>query len=471
MALAAVLAAACGDTDDPATMEPTSVDCETVPYADAAAMQRPVLNWGLRYRSACPRLLEAMESCGRLIGVPELEKVDCMRENVDLDQQCPDGARDTLRDELDRLLVAQQCRDAEMARTEAAAREAAGGFEDIPGDVAERAVSTCVRRFPFDAAEAALCVQDALDRYEYNRLLEEAAEAEREQYYAERRAHAAALDAALAAALDEHADAWPAGRRDDVADQCRSQNAPATARCVAETADKFRAAAEAVSGVPEVHRGPILDACVESRRAANRRLGIADPECAAEDAHALTALGSGYAQDAVDGCRTARRQRWSQVFACARRAWITRDRVAETVDRELSEATAGLRPDFLRPAVTERCAWSVPRQTGVSARPWLEPFEHPADGIARLVDSCVASQIGALQGIRRAAGATYAAEFERCVRRIPRLMGNRHWPSAAKCVGDAARKAGDARFADALRACASSGEAGDMAACPASADG
>ena len=466
------LAAACGDPPgSPAATEPTSADCEAVPFTDAAAMQRPVLNWGLRYRSACHRLLEAMQGCGRLVGVSELEKVDCMRENIDLDEQCPEGPREALRDVIDDLRIAQQCRDVEAARAEENARDVAGGFDDIPADIAERTVSTCVRRFPFDSTEAGLCVQDALDRYEYNRLLEEAAEAERERAEAERRARVAALDAGLAAALDEHADAWPAGRRDDVADHCRSGDGPATAECVTEAAGLFRAAGEAVSGVPEVHRGPILDACVKSRKTAHRGLGIADPECAAEDAGALAALGRGYADDVIDACRTAKRRRWSQVFACVRRAWITRERLEVAVARELSEATAGLGNGILRPVVTKRCAWTVPRRVdSFRAKPWLE-FEHPADGIARLAGSCVERETSALLGIQRAAGTTYAAAFERCARHAPRLMGNQHWPYVASCVGDAAREAGGTRFADALRACAKSGEAADMAACSASADG
>lgn len=199
-------------------------------------------------------------------------------------------------------------------------------------------------------------------------------------------------------------------------------------------------------------------------------LGIADPECAAEDAGALAALGRGYAADVVDACRTAKRRRWSQVFACVRRAWINRKRLEDVVARELSEATAGLGNGLLRPVVTKRCAWTVPRRVdSFRAKPWLE-FEHPADGIARLVGSCVERESCAPLGIRRAAGTTYAAAVERCARHAPRLMGNQRWPYVARCIGDAAREAGDTRFAYALRACARSGEAAEIAAWSASAD-
>ena len=153
------------------------------------------------------------------------------------------------------------------------------------------------------------------------------------------------------------------------------------------------------------------------------------------------ALGR-YARDAVDRCRAERSRRWTEVFACARRAWFTRGRVAETAERgPLPEATARLRPDFLGPVVANYCGRWVPSRASARTR-WLEPFEHPADGVARLVGSCVDSEASALLGIRRAAGTTYAAPFERCARRAPRLMGNQHWPYVARCVGDAARKAG-----------------------------
>ena len=131
-----------------------------------------------------------------------------MRENIDLDEQCPDGARDAI----DRLRIAQQCRDAETAHTKEKACGIAGRFDDIPAGIADRAVSTCVRRFPFDGTQVGLCVHGALDRYVDNRQREQAAEAERQCVEAERQARTAAADLAVAPALDEHAGAWPSGR-------------------------------------------------------------------------------------------------------------------------------------------------------------------------------------------------------------------------------------------------------------------
>ena len=139
--------------------------------------------------------------------------------------------------------------------------------------------------------------------------------------------------------------------------------------------------------------------------------------------------------------------------------------------RELSEATAGLGNGLLRPLVTKRCAWTVPSQLdSFRANPgWSSSTRRTASHASSGPAS--SAKTSALLGIQRAAATTYAAAFERCVRHAPRLMGNQHWPYFARCVGDAAREAGDTRCADALRACARSGEAADMAACSASADG
>ena len=430
-------------------------DCEGVPFRTSGAWRAGLDDWGLRYAAVCPTIAVALGRCERLSD-PAADPdgfVDCVRENVEMaPESCPDRARaaflEAFRDSRLHVFCLADHRgrvhDAAIAALEAHSDGVPAG---VRGDLAWR----CAQESE-TPAQAERCADDAAERH--------IAAAERGR----------AIRLALAAALDEHADAWPPGRRDDVEAHCRSGDGPdEAAECVAEAAGLFRAAGEAVAGVPEDQRGPILDDCLKSGRTAHRALAIADPGCAAEDARALDALGR-YAQDAVDRCR-ARNPRWSEAFACARRAWFTRGRVAETAESgPLPEATARLRPDFLGPAVANYCGRWVPSRASARTR-WLEPFEHPADGVARLVESCVDSEASALLGIRRAAGTTYAAPFERCARRAPELMGNQHWPYVATCVGDAARKAGDARFADALRACAKSGEDATMAACPASADG
>ena len=451
--LSAAVLAGCG-TEPAGDYVFSPGDCDGVPFRMPGASRAAVDDWGLRYAAVCPTIAVSLDRCARL-SHPDADPdgfVDCIRENVEMaPESCPDKARDAFLEAFRDSRLHRYCLADHRDRVHAAAVEALAPHADaVPPGIREAIAERCAK---LDLASAAtLCVDRAVERH--------IADTERDR----------AIELSLAAALDGHAAAWPSGRRDDVDAHCRSAAGPdEAAGCVAEAAGLFRAAADAVAGVAEGERGPILEACVKSRRTAHRGLGIADPDCAAENARALLALG-GYAQDTVEGCRTARRPRWSQVFACARRAWLTRERVA-SVDRELSEAAAGLRPDFLRPAVTGRCRWSVERRTRITAKPWLEPFEHPADGIARLVGSCVDGLAGALLGIRRAAGATYAAAFEGCVRRTPKLTGNQHWPYAARCVGDAARKAGDTRFADALRACAKEGDAAAMAACPAAADG
>ena len=458
---AALCGAGCGADGPPAEQvaataatapleELSPEDCEERPGGDGTgeAMAVPLRNWVLRYGLVCQRTADVVDRCNALVGAGVEDKMACVDENMAaMPEACPEAGREALAEALREFRVAAYCESnlrAAMAAAVAAALDVQG--ERLGAAARDGIARRCTERARTVGAAVAC--------------------AGREGTAAVERAETVA---AAKAAVAEHSEALAAaGALESTEERCTGGGSAAAARaCVARLAGLHAAAWRAVAAVPAGERAGILAGCLRAGRFADGERGIADALCAAEDAAAREAVAELAGEVDLDECGGRRSARWSDVLDCARHGWLTRERVAAETERAAAAAAAGRHPDYAAGQAARHCAWkvgwSVPRVVGR-----LRASEHPREGLGRQTAECVDREMGAYEGLVRAAGERYAAEAARCVKRL--REGRQGWTAAAGCVRRAAWTGGDRAFAEALDRCKYGSDATAMAACEASGD-
>ena len=202
---------------------------------------------------------------------------------------------------------------------------------------------------------------------------------------------------------------------------------------------------------------------------ADRKLSIASPDCVAADAWAFAEVQANY--DDVDTTRCIRSgRRWSQAFDCIRREWMTEVRVVAAKQAALDDVASRLPREYLRQPVVRYCNWRV----GTSQRDVLRlvdmlPDEHAGAAVRRAVEECAEKEVVAFEALERMAGQKHDGVVEYCAGELK--SSGHNWVRAAWCVRQAAKKAGDERFASELAKCTRRSRIlKDLVECTASAD-
>ena len=449
LVLPVVLLAACtesppdGDVAAPAVAVDVEVaDCADVPFRDPEAFGIRLGNWGLAYGRLCPVSRDALTSCFRLADAPPAEIPACLRANAENDPDCPEEMRDALLDVIADMERADACRAIHVDLSGQAIAAGLEAFGDLPQVDLDDIATECLDNHPLDPGAAGRCAVEEAEEW-------------RVELEIQRRAAAAheAFDAVVAAA-DLGYGTWFAN---DLRWHCFADygDDPASdpVACAKTAVAGVAAQREAVAALPGERHYDAIDRCVKAGLAVVRKPPIADAACLREDVAAYAEIVGDYAEH-LEACGGDRR-RYTDALDCAKARWLTPERIAAAKAGIFERHLPRTEPERVRDVIVRDCGRGDDAASFVEGDDTFLPGEHPRDIVGRRIVPCVESQAAAFAAIRRFAGGTHAAALDRCIeRRTNKRFG---WRSVADCVRSAARRAGDASFADALGACTGSG--------------
>lgn len=250
------------------------------------------------------------------------------------------------------------------------------------------------------------------------------------------------------------------------ADACRTLHETLSREAIA-------AALVAFDDLPQVDLDDIATTCHDDHRF--------DPEAAArcateeaeewrvelerqrEDAAAYAEIAAHYAEH-LEGCGGNRR-RYSEIVNCTKARGLTPERIAAAKAVVFERHLPRTEPERVRNAIVRDCGRGSRYTSFAKRNDSFLPGEHAGDIVGRRIAPCVESQTAAFAAIRRFAGRTYAAAVDKCIER--RTTARFGWRAVAACVRDAARRAEDTPFADALGPCVGSRRSADeLVNCP-----